>query len=382
VSRDEEEGKTMSTRILVVDDDADIAMVLSDRLQAMGYEVQMATEGQAALTLLEEDSPALLLLDLEMPKMSGMDVLKRVRKEWPDLPVIVMTAHGTIARAVEAMKEGASDFITKPFDPDHLKSVLAKALEMKNLGREVGRLLGDINHEIKNLMTPVVCGAWILESEMDKFFEKLPEMEATKAEASHKVCAEVIEMLRDTARRIQDRTKEIADYVKGLSVPPQFVPCRVATVVESVLKTLHLLAEERGIALRQEGLDTLPSILADDRHLYKAFYNLVNNAIAEVPAGGSITIRGDAESERDTILLSVADTGRGMPEEVRKSLFTTRTISRKPGGTGLGTRIVKDVVEAHGGRITGESQEGVGTTFFIRLPLQPQVGAGSPKVMQ
>jgi signal transduction histidine kinase len=156
----------------------------------------------------------------------------------------------------------------------------------------------------------------------------------------------------------------------------------VATVVESVLKTLHLLAEERGIVLRQEGLDTLPSILADDRRLYNAFYNLVNNAIAEVPAGGSITIRGDAESERDTILLSVADTGRGMPEEVRKSLFTTRTISRKPGGTGLGTRIVKDVVEAHGGRITGESQEGVGTTFFIRLPLQPQVGAGSPKVMQ
>ena len=372
----------MSTRILVVDDDADIAMVLSDRLQAMGYEVRTATEGQAALTLLEEVSPALLLLDLEMPKMSGMDVLKRVRKGWPETPVIVMTAHGTIARAVEAMKEGASDFITKPFDPDHLKSVIAKALEMKNLGNEVGRLLGDINHDIKNLMTPVVCGAWILESEMDKFFEKLPEMEATTAEASHKVCAEVIEMLRDTARRIQDRTKEIADYVKGVSAPPQFVPCRVATVVESVLKTLHLLAEEKGIALRQEGLGTLPLILADDRRLYTAFYNLVNNAIAEVPAGGSITIRGDAEPERGTILLSVADTGRGMPEEVRKSLFTTRTISRKPGGTGLGTRIVKDVVEAHGGRITGESQEGVGTTFFIRLPLQPQVGAGSPKVMQ
>ncbi len=155
----------MSTRILVVDDDADIAMVLSDRLQAMGHEVQTATEGQAALTLLEEDSPALLLLDLEMPKMSGMDVLKRVRKEWPDLPVIIMTAFGTIARAVEAMKEGATDFITKPFDPDHLTLVIGKALERGMLKQEVTVLRTELESRYDKLiaasprMTDVVQAA-------------------------------------------------------------------------------------------------------------------------------------------------------------------------------------------------------------------------------
>ena len=143
----------MSTRILVVDDDADIAMVLSDRLQAMGHEVQMATEGQAALTILDEESPALLLLDLEMPKMSGMDVLKRVRKEWPDLPVIIMTAFGTIARAVEAMKEGATDFITKPFDPDHLKLVIGKALERGMLKQEVTVLRTELESRYDKLIS-------------------------------------------------------------------------------------------------------------------------------------------------------------------------------------------------------------------------------------
>ena len=70
-------------------------------------------------------------------------------------------------------------------------------------------------------------------------------------------------------------------------------------------------------------------------------------------------------------MVSVADTGRGMPPEVQKSLFTTRTVTRKPGGIGLGTKIVKDAVDAHKGMIRVESQEGVGTTFFIRLPLDP-----------
>jgi DNA-binding NtrC family response regulator len=136
----------------------------------MGHEVQVATEGQAALTLLEEDSPALLMLDLEMPKMSGMDVLKRVRKEWPDLPVIIMTAFGTIARAVEAMKEGATDFITKPFDPDHLKLVIGKALER-----------GMLKQEVTVLRTE-------LESRYDKLIAISPKM-ATVVQAARKVAA-------------------------------------------------------------------------------------------------------------------------------------------------------------------------------------------------
>ena len=81
-------------------------------------------------------------------------------------------------------------------------------------------------------------------------------------------------------------------------------------------------------------------------------------------------MRGGVESA-DWVVLAVADTGRGMPPEIRDTLFTARAISRKPGGIGLGTKIVKDAVDAHKGKITVESQEGVGTTFSLTLPLDP-----------
>ena len=119
-----------------------------------------------------------------------------------------------------------------------------------------------------------------------------------------------------------------------------------------------------------DGLDTLPVIQADESRLFNAIYNLVNNAIPEVSPGGSVTLRGRTDQAGRSILVSAIDTGRGMPAEVLKSLFTYSAISRKVGGTGLGTKIVKDVVDAHGGSITVESEPGVGTSFHITLPLE------------
>ena len=236
---------------------------------------------------------------------------------------------------------------------------------------EVVRVLGDIGHDVKNLLMPVLCGASLLKEEVDEVFAHLPNIEMAKAKASHKLCHEVIEMLETNARRIQDRLKEIADCVKGLSSPPIFGPCRVADVVNVVHETLRFVAEEKGITLTSTGLEKLPNIEADERRLFNAFYNLVNNAIAEVPRGGSIIVRGTPDPSGKGVILAVEDTGRGMPAEIRDSLFTAKATSRKVGGTGLGTKIVKDVVDTHGGRITVESEIGTGTTFHIHLPFQP-----------
>ncbi len=362
----------MSIHILVADDDVDIAIILSDWLKANGHEVTTASDGQAALDALKQTIPDLVFLDMEMPKLSGLEVLRRIRQEWPDVPVIIITAHGTISLAVQAMKEGAADFITKPFENQQLNSVVAKALERKELQGEVGKLLGEISHDVKSLLMPVAIGTELLESEISDLFKRLPEMEATKVEASHQLCDEVILMLRSTARRMHERMKEITDYVKCQSARPYFAPCQVAELVENVFKSLHLPAQEKGVSLCSDGLGTLPTIVADESRLYVALYNLVHNAIPVVPRGGSIKIGGRFEAESRHVLLSVEDTGPGMPPEVRDSLFTSQVISRKLGGTGLGTKIVRDAVETHGGKITVESTEGVGTTFLIQLPLRPQ----------
>lgn len=136
----------MSAKILIVDDDADIVTMLEDRLRASGYSTVVARDGQEALEQISHESPRLVLLDLTLPRLSGIDVLKRLSqlKQADGLPVIVMTAHGSIHAAVEAMKEGAYDFLTKPLEKDHLLIVIRKALERDSLQREVAYLRSEV----------------------------------------------------------------------------------------------------------------------------------------------------------------------------------------------------------------------------------------------
>jgi signal transduction histidine kinase len=298
----------------------------------------------------------------ELTGYSTRDMITLPLKRWEGKPIGVITILNK--RKGKLDKDDLSILTI-------ISSLTATAIEQARLYEEaklaeVVRLLGDIGHDVRNMLAPVIMGAGILQEELDVLFSRAPHDE----KASER-CHRVLGMLRNAARRIQDRVKEIADCVKGLSCPPRFEKCRLMTVSQNVFDTLRMVAEEKCISFHCEGLDTLPVILADEQRLYNALYNLINNALSEVSRGGSITIRGRIAPEPDFILISVIDTGRGMPPEIRDSLFTGHAISRKPGGTGLGTKIIKDVVDAHGGQISVDSVEGVGTTFHLRLPLRP-----------
>ena len=269
-------------------------------------------------------------------------------------------------------------FVDRKWTEEELRLTEARLVEEQRLG-EVARVLGDIGHDLKNLLMPITSGAELLEEELSECFVKLPEPVSTAAMPARERTRELTEMIRQNSRRINDRVKEIADSVKGLTRPPQFAPCRLAAVVSNVYQTLRILAEEGQVELRKEGLDQLPVIRADESRLFNALYNLVNNAIPEVPSGGSVTVQGRTDPSGKQVVLSVIDTGKGMSPEVRDSLFSYKAVSRKVGGTGLGTKIVKDVVDAHGGTITVESTEGKGTAFHITLSIDgPAPQTASP----
>ena len=136
----------MTAKILIVDDDADIVTMLEDRLHSLGYSTVAARDGREALEQIAQESPHLVLLDLTLPKLSGLDVLKQLNqsKHTETLPVVVMTAHGSIDAAVDAMKEGAYDFLTKPLEKDHLLIVIRKALERDSLQRQVAYLRSEV----------------------------------------------------------------------------------------------------------------------------------------------------------------------------------------------------------------------------------------------
>ena len=238
---------------------------------------------------------------------------------------------------------------------------------------EVVTLLGNIGHDLKNLLTPVCTGMELLRDEVNELFGKMSTAELREKNVNKELCDEAGEMAQNGIRRLHDRVKEMADCVKGLSAPPDFAFCKIGLVILEVFHSLQGVARDKQITLRTDGLESLPEFLADERRLYNAFYNLINNAIPETPPGGSITVRGHLDQDTGGIALAVADTGRGMLPEIRDRLFSAKAISTKRGGTGLGTKIVKDVVDAHKGKIWVESEPGVGTTFHLRFPLDPTI---------
>jgi DNA-binding NtrC family response regulator len=122
--------------ILVVDDDPYIQEALGDRLESLGYGVMRASDGNQALEIIDHQDPQMVFLDIEMPGMKGLDVLREIRKREKDFPVVMITAYGSVDLAVEAMKEGAYDFIPKPFKAGHIALVVDKALERQRLRRE------------------------------------------------------------------------------------------------------------------------------------------------------------------------------------------------------------------------------------------------------
>lgn len=148
----------MQARILIVDDDHDILTALKKRLTWMGHEVFTAEDGEQGLRLAAEEQPDLMLLDIELPGLSGLDILKRLAEKRSSVPpqatpeVIVITAFGTIDRAVEAIRLGACDFLTKPFEPDHLSIVIEKAMAQLALTRQIGLLQAEVGGRYEHVV--------------------------------------------------------------------------------------------------------------------------------------------------------------------------------------------------------------------------------------
>ena len=129
-------AKQQQSKVLIVDDEPNIRHILGAILRKDGYAVQSADNGEAALKLLEEEAFDLIITDLVMPQMGGIDLLHEIQQRRPGTAVVIMTAYGTIKTAVEAMKIGARDYITKPFEMDEVKIVARNALNMAGLVKE------------------------------------------------------------------------------------------------------------------------------------------------------------------------------------------------------------------------------------------------------
>ena len=264
---------------------------------------------------------------------------------------------------------------------------VASAIESARLeqqGRKAAMVnfIGDLSHDIKNMLTPIQTGVWTLDPMLREMFDKIERATLQLPHDARAGMDEATDLTRqsyewilqnalDAAERVQGRTKEIADAVKGVSTPPRFEKDNFNEACQEVISALRLVAHDAQVELIADLDPALPPVEFDHKQIYNALYNLVNNAIPETPEGGQITLRTRALSpSNDQFLVEICDTGVGMPPAIREKLFTDEAVSTKPGGTGLGTRIVGDIVKRHHGTIGVQSAVGEGTTFTLLLPLK------------
>ncbi len=264
----------------------------------------------------------------------------------------------------------------------------------------VARAVGDLGHDIKNALTPIetmvetTVQAFLVPmfEEIDALAASWQESDPAKAQAvlNHTQAMrdwypEMQGSVQDGCADIREMVSEIADYIKGTQAT-HFEDNRLDDVIQERLRRLMVLARNRRVTLHLDDMTAVPSFPFDSRLLGRAIFNLVNNALGAINdavkkkklemRSGGFNVRISATAVVEGIFpegnycqIDVQDDGPGIPSEVKDSLFTTKTISTTPGGTGIGTRFVKSVADAHHGTVGVISEPGSGSCFWIKLPL-------------
>ncbi|MEJ2724361.1 MAG: response regulator [Deltaproteobacteria bacterium] len=378
----------MEKKTLLVDDEPGILKVLGISLADRGYRVFTAESGEEALQIFKEELPAIVLTDIKMPGMDGIDLLRKIKEKSPDTEVIMITGHGDMELAIQSLKHAASDFITKPIDDDALDIALKRAAEkitvrekldeytenLEKLVEEktkrlveterlaaVGQTVAGLAHAIKNITAGLRGGMFVLEKgiQLD----------------NKKYLSQGWGMVRGNVKKVQNMAADLLNYAKERE--PAYQWCDPNLPAEEVYTLMLSPAEANGIALKADLGKDLPNAWFDPEAIHRALLNLVTNAIdactdISCSSKSCEVVLRSSKPEGWAVEYQVTDNGCGMGEETKKRLFQTFFTTKGSMGTGLGLMIAKKIVDEHQGLMDVSSEEGEGSTFVIRLPQKGQ----------
>ncbi|MCP4591471.1 MAG: response regulator [bacterium] len=368
------------TPIIVIDDDETMRRACQAALRRTGYKVETYADGPSGLRRIEEIGASLLVVDLKMPEMGGMEVIERVKKIDPDLVVIVITGFATVSTAVESMKGGAYDFIPKPFTADELRVIIARGMEHHQLVTESKRLRQEKEAQARKFVTFV---SHQLQSPLGAVQQYL---DVLCHQAGDSISPEHLKWIARSGKKISSMLEIIGDWltiskVEGGQLATERIPVYWKGVLAEVLETHAVAARERRITLSDELPDELPPVIGDPIGLRMVLSNLVGNAVKYNRPDGEVRVIGEADDS--TVTLSVIDTGVGISAEDHSRVFEEFFRSKGEdaavqSGTGMGLPICQKIVEELCGRITLTSEPGVGSTFSVVLARSSSAVSESP----
>jgi len=368
--------------IVVIDDDYAMRLSCEQILGKTGFEVHSYEDGARGLEGVAELRPALVVVDLKMPGLSGLDVIPRIREIDPGIVIVVITGYATIGTAVDAMKAGAYDFLPKPFSPDELRLIVRRGLERRRLLKESQQ--GEVERELMKR----------------RFVTFVSHQLKPPLVAVHQYL-EVLQRLGDDAgagakrlewiERCLVRTREMRTLIDDWLTLSQLEGGTLSRHrVDFDLRELlgHLVAEHAELAAGEDvRLELIPGpplpVHGDRTCLSVLFENLLANAVKYNHPDGAVRVEGRVDSGE--VVVAITDTGMGIPAGDLPYLFDEFYRVRRSGGeavagTGLGLPISRRVALEMGGTIEVESTEGTGSTFRVRLPSRPATSTDTESI--
>ena len=360
-------------RVLVVDDERDFTDLLSERLRTRGMEVRTAYNGQEALGVARTFAPEVVVLDITMPGMSGLETMEALRSEKPAPEVILLTADTTLVTAVAGMKGGARDYLTKPTDIDTLVSAIGEAegRRMEGLSRQrmaetaklaaLGELATGVAHEINNPLQVMLNEVGWIEEVLD---------EAALEENNREQILESLDLVRHQALRCKAITSKLLTLRCALDA--KGATRNLPDLVQDVLEARRPHIERLGVRIEKDWPEQLRDLQLPDSEWRQVLGNLVDNALdaLESTPAEERALAIQAGVDDSELVISVQDTGCGMEEHLLTRIFEPFFSTKEVGkGIGLGLAICHGIIEAMGGSISVRSTPGHGSTFTTRVPM-------------
>ncbi|MFP4687155.1 MAG: sensor histidine kinase [bacterium] len=373
----------MAKSVLVVDDEEIIRRRVGELLELDGYIVFKSRDGSEALEICRSSKPNVVLLDLKMPGISGIDVLKQIKKDFPEIEVIIITGHGGVDTAIQALREHAFSYIQKPVDYDELEIEVRRAIAQQTMRRKlaqseklaaVGEMAAGIMHSINNPNAFIMGNIDFLEKAWEKVVETNQTMEFPVG------LAEEIPAALRAMRRGTCRIRDIVQKIKLFS-RREFAPSHqekfplIPVIKQSVEMAEGSLEEASPIKLElPEKKEEEIIISANSGEIEEMITNLLDNAadaVEEMENGEpEIICRLSLDDEEDTVQLAVVDNGPGIPASIRDNIFDPFFTTKQTGrGTGLGLTISQGIVKRAGGELALETASGFGTKITVEFPL-------------
>ena len=356
--------------ILVVDDEMgpreSLKMILNPY-----YNVLIADRGAQAIEMLKRHQVDLVTLDLKMPGLTGINVLEKVKAHDPDIEAIIITGYGSLDTAIEGLRLGAFDYISKPFDVNHILSLVRRGLERRTAKAKLRQVksdfLSNVSHELRTPLSVVVGFVYLL---LNQVIGKLSDEQQKILETVYRNSEELLELIDNvlwmTSLNAGDANASVEKF-------------DARDLVKESVDRHEKIIRDKGLQLNVQFANGDLSMVNDRAKVERVFQNIFNNSVKFTTAG-EITIRVGSSADRASMDFEIIDTGVGIEQNKIDTIFepfhqADNSSQRAFSGLGIGLTVARRMADLVGGKLSITSNLNVGTRVLMSFPSQAVLAA-------